>query len=114
VFTGHVWRDLFKMGGVKLHMSTQHFTRRQMASPRWSTRSSLCTCAVSRGIDLAPGWIGCRGRNTVTTHLSTQLFVPPCSRSSTVALPRQCCPTHPEQHVQRPWMLFFLSRRGPR
>ena len=22
VFTGHVWRDLFKMGGVKLHMST--------------------------------------------------------------------------------------------
>ena len=22
VFTGHIWRDLFKMAGVKLHMST--------------------------------------------------------------------------------------------
>jgi len=37
VFTGHVWRDLFHMAGVKLRMSTA-FHPRRMASLRWSTR----------------------------------------------------------------------------
>jgi hypothetical protein len=34
VFTGHVWRDLFGLAGVKLRMSTT-FHHRLMGSLRW-------------------------------------------------------------------------------
>ena len=46
VFTGHVWRDLFKMAGVTLRMSTA-FHPRRMASSRSSTRCWLCIFATS-------------------------------------------------------------------
>jgi hypothetical protein len=54
VFTGHVWRDLFKLPGVQLRMSTT-FHPRRTDSPRSSTKPSQCICGVSRGIGRASG-----------------------------------------------------------
>jgi hypothetical protein len=57
VFTGNVWRDLFKMAGVKLRMSTT-FDPKPMGNRRWLTRSLPCIFAVLQVISCAHEWTG--------------------------------------------------------
>lgn len=46
VFTGHVWRDLFQLAGVRLRLSTAFYPQPK-ASPKQRTRPSQCTSAAS-------------------------------------------------------------------
>jgi hypothetical protein len=89
VFTGRVWRDLFRQAGVQLRMSTA-FHPQTMVSRRWSTKRLPCTTVVSAATALATSLTGCRGLNFATTPPTTRRTVLRRSRWSTVALHRSC------------------------
>lgn len=75
VFTSHVWRDLFKLAGVRLLMSTAFHPQ----TNGQSTKPLLCTSDALLAIVHVHGWTGYRGLNSAITratilHLQTLHF----------------------------------------
>ncbi|WVZ49312.1 hypothetical protein U9M48_000681 [Paspalum notatum var. saurae] len=82
VFTGHVWRDLFKMAAVTLRMSTAF-------QPQTNGQTEVVNKVIAMYLrcvtvtDRALGWTGCPGRSTTTTPCTTPPCAPHLSRWST-------------------------------
>lgn len=96
VFTGTFWKDLFRLAGVQLNMSSA-FHPRVMASRSWLTASSPCTYGALLVTTLVPGCNGCHGPSIVTILRSRRPLNVTRSGSSTVAIHPLCSRTTPER-----------------
>ncbi|XP_066347721.1 uncharacterized protein [Miscanthus floridulus] len=91
VFTGHVWRDIFKMASIQLRMSIAFHPQTDGQSEVVNKVIAMYLCCVMR--DRPRAWVDwLSGRSTATTPPSTRLFAPHRLRSSMVALLRRRCP----------------------
>lgn len=104
VFTGHVWRDLFKMAGVQLRMSTA-FHPQTDASRRLLTKLLLCISGVSLVIGRANGWSGFLGPNTAIILRTTRRCAQLRLRSSMVGHLLLYCHIQRGRRPRRQWML---------
>jgi hypothetical protein len=103
VFASNVWRDLFKMAGVTLCMSTafKSSTPKPTATRRWLTRLLPCTFVVLHAIGRVHGWTGCHGRSIAILPHSTPPFARRPSRGCMAGRRRPGCPTRRAQHARR-------------
>jgi hypothetical protein len=106
VFTGHVWRDLFGMVGVKLHMSTAFH-------PQTDDQSEVVNKVLAMYLRCVTGdrprawfdwlaWAEYCYNTSFHTALRATPFEVVYGRS-----PRPSCPIHQGQHGQRRLRLFY-------
>ena len=92
VFTGHVWRDLFRRAGVKLLMSSAFHPQTDGQSEAVNKTITMYLRCLT-GDRPRSGSIGFLGPSSATTRRTRHRCKPPRSRSSTAEPRRTCCHT---------------------
>jgi hypothetical protein len=80
VFTSTFWRELMRLSGAKLHMTSAFPTHSRTAKQRQPTKSSSCIFGASQGTGPSSGCAGCHGRSTSTTWRTNHHSETPPSR----------------------------------